>query len=205
LITTLGFDEKFTIRFLMRHSEGSRVLYVITAEPMEERAEKALRNVEDFVRRYLEGVELITKSVNPANPPEAIKAFKEIFTKHPGELFAINVSGGMRALILELVTAAVISRVNGHLEIELENFRGVVRIPLAAFTTPPPGSEEVKILKALAKVGGMAARELSKELGIPRSTLYKYLGNLLNNKLVKSVKYEGRVYYEITELGLMFI
>jgi hypothetical protein len=63
IAATFGFDEKFAIRALMRHppSDRTRVVVLLPEEEHDERVERGLSVLNDFVKRYVneEGVELV--------------------------------------------------------------------------------------------------------------------------------------------------
>ena len=112
---------------------------------------------------------------------------------------------GMRALIIELLLASILSRVNGYLEIELENFTGIIRIPLKVFTLVPLSSEEYLIVKKLALHGEMSAKELKYEISMPRSTLYKYLKELVRRGVLEVVN-EGRINkYKVSDIAKLLL
>ncbi len=201
LVSTLGFDEKFIIRFLMRYAGNFKELYVITAEPMDDRVLKAYSSVKEFVDRYLGGISLNLIKVNPQDYLNSVNRIKEIFRGKGSESFVINASGGMRALIIELILAAVLSRVNGYLEIELENFLGVVRIPLNTFYLAPLSSEEYLIIREIARRGEASVKELIRELGIPRSSLYKYLKDLVRRGLLEVTRVGKISKYKVSEIA----
>jgi len=197
LIATLGFDEKFTVRALMRHAGRFKKLYVVTAHPLEERAEKALSTVREFALRYIGGVELRTVTVDPQKPAEAVAEIKKkIFLQDLASEYIINISGGMRALVFELVLAAVLSRIKGVFEIELENFKGLVTVPVEYFMIQPLSTEEYKIVKVLVSMGQATAEELRAHTGIPRSTLYRYLKELVNRGVVNVEKVNKKSVYK---------
>jgi len=201
LVATLGFDEKFTIRFVMRYVGRFSDLSVVTAEPMDERAAKALRSVEDFITRFVGGARVSVITVNPLNVHDSVARLKEVFKRY--EEYVINLSGGMRALIIELLLAAVLARARGEIEIELENFSGVVTIPLKVFTHYLLSSDEVVVVKTLLKLGSATAKELVKESGLPRSTLYRCLKALVGKGLVKASKVDKTNIYSPADIAKM--
>jgi len=203
LVATLGFDEKFAIRALMRHSDEIRKVVIVIAEPVEERAMKALNEVEKFIKLYLEGKSVEVIKVNPSSVYDAIVKLKNIFSAY--EEYIVNISGGMRALIVELLIAFTLSRARGIIEIELENFRGLISLPPEIFMLPPLSSEEYKILREIVSRGRVSPRELIKALDIPRSTFYKYMRNLVSKKLVIARREDRRTVYEATKIARIMV
>ena len=58
-VSTLGFEEKFTIRGLLRASlNPGDFIHVFLAEPLEDKAKNALEIVKKFVEEYLGFIEL---------------------------------------------------------------------------------------------------------------------------------------------------
>ncbi|MCX8205182.1 MAG: CRISPR-associated CARF protein Csa3 [Candidatus Nezhaarchaeota archaeon] len=201
LVLTLGFDEKFAIRALMRHGEGARKVLIVTAEPMEERAQRALSAVEDFLKRFMETVEYEVVSVDPSAPYEAMRRLRDAIEKSPASSYIINVSGGMRALTVELLAVASLMKLSGGVEVELEILRGTVSVPIGLFYMEPLGSEEYKVLRALVERGPMTVTNLVSSLGIPRSSLYRYIKELKARGLVEEVRKGRSVVYESRDLA----
>jgi len=201
LILTLGFDEKFAIRALMRHGRDLRKVLVVMAEPVDERAQRALNAVKDFVERFMTSVQLEAFIVNPSEPYDAMRKLKDVIRRNPALNYVISVSGGMRALIVELLIVASIMKLRGEVEIELENFRGTVSLPATLLYMEPLGSEEHKVLKVLMERGPMTAKDLMDLLKIPRSSLYRRIKELKTRGLVVEVREGKAAVYEVNNLA----
>ena len=202
LIATLGFDEKFLIKSILRHGSSLKQIVVVAAEPLDQRSINALRTVEDFTSKYLPSIRLQKVVVDPSRAREAIAKLKSLF-KEAGE-YIVNLSGGMRALLIELLIALTLTKPRGVLEVELENFQGVVKVPLKLLALPSLSSEEEKVLRTLVRLGRADVSGLTKMTGLPRSTLYQYLKSLKARGLI-AVDREGRraVYRPIDEAALL--
>ena len=203
LVATLGFDEKFTIRALMRHADEINKVVIVAAEPFEERAAKALSEVEKFIKSYLGDKVIEVIRVDPSNTYDAIVKLKNVFATY--ENYIVNISGGMRALIVELLIAYVLSRAKGVIEIELENLRGLVTLPPEIFTLPPLSSEELKILREIVRREFASPRELMEDLDIPRSTFYKYVKSLTLKRLILVRRQNKKTIYEPAELAKIIV
>lgn len=205
LVSTLGFDEKFTIRSLMRNMDGLSKVITIVAEPIDEKAQRALSIVKDFIERFMESIPYESLTVDPLIAYDTISKLKEKFRESPASNYVINVSGGMRALIIELITAALLAKISGEVEIELENFRGVIKLPLKLLCMHPLSSEEYKVLKALTDKGPTTSKDLMKVLEVPRSSFYRYLRELIRKGLVIEEREGRRTIYITTELAKIVV
>jgi len=205
LVLTLGFDEKFAIRSLMRHSNDLSKTIIIMAEPVEERAQRALVTVKDFIERFIGSIEYEVITVDPSTPYDTISRLKKKLRENLALSYVISVSGGMRAMIVELVVAASLAKIPGELEIELENFKGIIKLPLKLLYMQPLSSEEYKVLKALIDMKIATAKDLLDSLHMPRSSFYRYLKELVTKDLIKEIRKGKTAFYEPTELAKVII
>lgn len=205
LVLTLGFDEKFAIRSLMRHSNGLNKVIIIVAEPVEERAQKALTTVKDFIERFMESIEYEVVTVDPSTPYDAISKLKKRLRESPALSYIISASGGMRAVIVELIIAVSLIKISGELEIELENFKRTIKLPLKLLYMQPLSSEEYKVLKVLIDKKIATAKDIMDSLRIPRSSFYRYLRELESKGLIRETRKGKTALYEPTELAKVIV
>jgi CRISPR locus-related DNA-binding protein len=123
LVTTIGFDERFVVRALIRYLENIDHFIGILSTPIEQRALQAISNIKNFIDKYIvdSGKRLAYEfiEIDITDPYEAIARLKRIFTSN--NEYIVNLSGGMRALTIVTFIAFIISRARGEIEIELEN------------------------------------------------------------------------------------
>lgn len=207
IIITFGFDEKFAIRGLLRNglNYGDKVL-VFTAKPIIDKVERALHILEEFVSKYYRGVTFKVVSVNVQDFNSAILQIGRTLREEAEGEKIINLSGGMRSLIIETLAAVLIVGMEGEVEVELENFEGVIKFPLNIIKVKPPLSEEFKnILNTLIEEGGLSISELSRRLNVAKSTIHRRIKILKEMGLVET-EYEGkRLMCSATSIAKLFI
>lgn len=207
LVLTLGFDEKFAVRALLRAglSFGDKAL-IFLAEPLDERAIKAWKTVEDIISRYFSGVTIEAIKINVADFYDSIKKISEKLRAEINEnsQLIINLSGGMRVLILEVLIAAHIVGLRGEVEVEYENFMGLTRFPLEILKLELKDKDKL-ILRFLKSKKRASIVTMIEELGLSKSAAHRRIGKLARNKLVKVEKKGRSLICEITELANAFI
>ncbi len=187
LIITLGFDEKFCYRAVLRHgiSDGDAI-YLITAGN-DERVMKAYEAIRSFVSTSFRDVSVELIKV-PTDFVRGVKLLVDLFRRIDSPTI-VNLSGGMRILALMTFAALVISGREAEVEIELEDFSGVVSIPrqLIAMLAAKLSEEKRELLRTL--VGReMEAREIAERLGKDVTTVRRHVRALSELGLVKVVK-----------------
>jgi CRISPR locus-related DNA-binding protein len=206
IAVTFGFDEKFAIRALMRHppSDRTRVVVLLPEEGQDERVERGLSVLNDFVKRYVneEGVELMKVPIGDFHG--SVLTLARAFRSWAERPIILNLSGGMRLLVVEALCAALISRVPMAVEVESEDGKA-----LAAFSTDDlsiPEIDEVdrQIIKWLAS-GDKTLGSLSERLGISKATVWRRLRRLERAGMVKLSKGRRReIAVELTERGRIY-
>lgn len=204
LVVTLGFDERFAMRSIMRHGDRLSRVLVVHSEPVEERARLAENRVREFVERYLSGVSLEVVVVDASDLAGSVAVLRKRLAEFVGEEVVLNLSGGMRSLGLEVLLAAVYSGVDAVVEVELENLRGFVSFDLGMLAGRIPSSDELRVLSALSSYGE-TLDELSNKLSMPRSTVFKRLRSLVGRGLVREVREGRRVRYAPTSLARIWL
>jgi CRISPR-associated protein Csa3 len=181
LIITLGFDERFCYRAILRHGirEGDKIV-LITAG-LVDKVKKAYEWIKSFVERSYD-VEVRLIEINVRDFTNAIKNVIDILKEFEDYRLVINLSGGMRALAVIVIFALMIKPMrNVILEIELEDLSGVVEIPNSLLHIPAVianlSDEKVEILKLIAEGLG-DVKSLSTKLKKDESTIRRHLSIL---------------------------
>lgn len=204
LIFTLGFDEKFQIRSIIRHGvkESARII-VIIAEPMDERVKAAKERLKKFVLDYIPNSEFIEVTINPINFIESVSKLFETFSNLTGEEIIVNLSGGMRALIIETLIGLILSEKKAKIEIELENFQGTIQFDSRILRSIELEKDDIEILNAVRHVKKLI--EIVEWVNKPKTTVYRRLEELVEKGLLNK-KVEGKsATYEITEIGKLML
>ena len=200
LALTLGFDERFAIRAMMRAgvSSGDRIV-VLVVEPLEEKASKCLQMVREFLSKYVQNVELRICSVDVRKFEDAVSSIKAELRDavRDADEVVLNLSGGMRALILETLVAALLLGFECRVEVELEDLTGVVYFPMRLLGSIKLSKGELEVLlKLLETESWMSLSDISKASKLPRSTTHKRLRRLIEAGLVEAKRVGRRVLYK---------
>lgn len=209
LILTIGFDEKFPLRAVMRRgiSKGD-VILLITATPIEERVKKAINMFKRMVLNIAEDVKISVLEVPVENLVKSVRLIRKEVERIGVRRIEVNLSGGMRILIIAtlLALSPFTNSLDIPIEMELEDGRAITEVKLKWFKVPTPGYEDVKIMKAVETLGITTLDTLIKHLtAYPRSTLHRKLVKLVEMGFLIAERRGKRVYYKLSELGMMYI
>ena len=191
LILTLGFDEKFCYRAILRHGikEGDKII-LITAG-LVEKVKKAYEWIKAFVERSYD-VEVRLIQIDVKDFTKAIREVMHILGEFKDYNLIVNLSGGMRALAVIMLLALMIKPIrNVKLEIELEDFSGLIEIPQHLLRIHEIKQnltdEKIEILKLIAQ-GLKDVKSLSKALKKDVSTIRRHISSLEELGLVEVEK-----------------
>ncbi len=190
LISTLGFDEKFCYRAILRHGikEGD-VVVLFTAE-MVDRVVKAYEWIQRLLKTsYGDGVKVEIVQLDIADVVGSVKKviekIKEI--SEDGEVEVIvNLSGGMRALIVIVLLACILNQPRRlKIEMEREDFSGIIELPTALLKLikSSPREDKLQVLEAV-RSGMRDVRSISRTVGRDESTVRRHLSALEEMGLV---------------------
>lgn len=199
IILTLGFDEKFAVRSLIRNSlvEGDEV-YVLLSENGDPRAEKAFSNLKEFVNKAFDNVKIERIAVPMDNFGLAVNKLRSFLRGLGIGDKILNLSGGQRILVVALLVASSSLDLDLDVEIETEDSKSVHRFPLSLFKAQNLDSLDLKILEFLSK-NNCTIGEISVATGTSRPTVWRRLEKMTMLGLVNKLD-KGR--YSISELGL---
>lgn len=192
LIVTLGFDERFCYRAILRHGIREGDIVILITARLIDRVRKAYDLVNSFMRTSFGDsvkIELIELEIEDIES-STVKIMKLLDSLRDYEVI-INLSGGMRTIILTIIFATLLASIDARIELELEDGSNVIEIPKVLINIPRIISiltdEKLEILKSLH--GGIKnSRDLAKKLGKDESTVRRHLAELIALDLVKSIK-----------------
>ncbi|MEM1995073.1 MAG: CRISPR-associated CARF protein Csa3 [Nitrososphaerales archaeon] len=198
IILTLGFDEKFALRAVARRglTPQDEVL-VILAEPVDERVERAYRQLKDLIKKIYDQACVNSVTVDAKNFDAALNVLVEEFSKRRKSEFIINLSGGFRALILEVLAAALLADVKGEVESELEDFTKVITFPLTILKPINVDNTDLRIMSLLGE-SELTLSTLTTRTGLGKTTVWRRLKRLEEVGLASHQRL-----YKLTSLGLL--
>ncbi|MGB9730143.1 MAG: CRISPR-associated CARF protein Csa3 [Thermoprotei archaeon] len=194
IIATIGFEEKFTVRMITRHGldKGDKVL-LLTGPPTE-KSTIAINLVREFITKYYsKDVTLLVREIPVHNFYDAVHIIKQnIMNEAKGVTnIVVNLSGGMRILIIEtLLALTVLSVKNITVEIETEDSSTIITIPTEFISMKLPiRKRHIEILQILAQAQEpITIKTIAEELKIDDSTIRRHLLKLRKMRLVEVKK-----------------
>jgi len=214
LVATIGFTERYPLRAIISTgiTAGDKIL-LITAEPIENQTRDAISKIEEFKRNYIEKdagkVKLEVLTVDPLQVADAVLKIKQkiLLESENYDKIVVNLSGGMRALIIETLMAVLLLKKEAQIFIELENFKGVIELnnnELKNLLGKEITGLEREILELLVKED-LRLADIVKKLAKPKSTIYKALKKLEKYGIVIRVAKSGGIYYKTTRLAKILL
>lgn len=185
-MATIGFEEKFALRALIRVGLEPKDAIIILTGPLVEKTVKAIDTLRKFLD-YIPSIELDIHEVEDVHYfVSAVYTIKRLLAKLANEYDKVYLilSGGMRALILEVFTAYLLlpRELTRKVSVELdtEDLKGTISIPqgLPTLLLPVYLGAKYEVLKVVVKNNGATIDELVKTTGRDSSTIRKYLNFL---------------------------
>ncbi|MGC9203257.1 MAG: CRISPR-associated CARF protein Csa3 [Thermoproteota archaeon] len=208
LIVTLGWVECSIVSAILRHglSRGDKIVLLLP-EKKDEKSRKAIEEVRDFVSKYVPTVSVSEIIVPIYNPTEAISTLVKAITeevKQKRELI-VNLSGGMRTLILETLLALTMLKVE-TLTLELQTEDKVdLQLPKTWEAPHILSSREIRIFKTMGDKGLLSLSHLAKTLKLPIATVHRLVERFENKGFVVSKRVGKERAIELTEKGRIML
>ena len=206
LILTLGFDERFCFRAILRHGikEGDEIV-LITAG-LVDRVKKAYEWIKTMVERSYD-VEVKLIEVDVKNLMKAILDVVKILDEYKDWNVIVNLSGGMRILTIIMLFALTIKPIRHiKVEIELEDLSALIEIPTQLFAVGDVKSkltnEKIEVLKLISRFEEV--KEIVKVLGKDASTVRRHIASLVEMGLV-SVEKRKPLKVKLTDFGELIL
>ena len=194
VLLTLGFEEKFAVRALVRRGLEVGDLVVLVTDPIIDKVAKVINYVKEFLK-YFEGIDIQVFEVSEVHEfTQAISKIKglikELLDKY--EYMIINLSSGMRALVVEVLMATTLLpkelKERIIVELDTEDGKAIVEIPkdLIIIINPPNLGVKEDIIKVIIKEGGEAdIYTIAHKLGKDETTIRRQLETLKDLRLIE--------------------
>jgi CRISPR-associated protein Csa3 len=183
---TFGFEEKYAFRSLLRRGLGGsdKVVVLIPSNRPDEKSEKALFSLDNFVKRYVNGEGVMRYEIDIDDFYVAVTIIAGLFRSWAERPIILNLSGGMRLLIVETLVAAIYCGI--PIKVEMETEDGKTYAEFETFDLRPVQLEhlDVEILKALSNVK-LPLRILAESLHISKPTAWRHVRKLQQLGLVE--------------------
>lgn len=207
LIATLGFEEKFCSRAILRHGirEGDRVI-LITGE-LVEKVQRAYEWIRKLIQSsYGDSVAIDLIQLNPGDPVDSIERISKIIREISGSKIIMNLSGGMRSIIAYALLSCMMNlKENVIVEIEAEDLSGLITLDWRLLRLVKEGvSDDHKEVLKLIVSGSRDVRSLASKLGKDESTIRRQISSLKELGLVEITKRKPLL-VEATELTRLLL
>ena len=183
---TFGFDERFAFRSLLRRGLGGsdKVAVLVPSNRPDEKSENALSSLDNFVKRYVNGEGVMRYEIEIDDFYVAVTIIAGLFRSWAERPIILNLSGGMRLLIVETLVAAVYCGI--PIKVEMETGDGKT---FTEFETPdllPVRLDEldIEILKTLSNVK-LTLKFLAEALQVAKPTAWRHVKKLQELGLVE--------------------
>lgn len=197
IVTTLGFDEKFALRAIGRRGlKPDDEVIVFIPKPTDERVERAFQNFDGILKKAFQNPKISKVYIEVGDFNKALQEIIKAFIEKRESNFLINLSGGLRALILETFISTLLLNLNAEIEIEFEDFSGLISFPLKICYPFTLDKKDLKILNIL-KNNTYDLSKISKETGISKTTVWRRLKKLQERNIIKIDEKK----YSLTEFG----
>jgi len=213
IVCTVGFDEKLVLRSLVRVGFSvTDIVVLVYAKSGGEYEVKRVENAVGSIKELLDsvGVEYHDVVVSGMDFASDVATVIDWLKNHAGKRGIVGViTGGMRLMVVELLTALVLYRSyvdsSASIEIHVAREDGLYStvLPITLFNPPPLTLREAEVLRLLGDLGSAittlsdAVDALSAKLGVSRYVVYKFIQRLKAKGLIKRVDRT----IELTDLG----
>ncbi|HIP58771.1 MAG TPA: CRISPR locus-related DNA-binding protein [Archaeoglobus profundus] len=206
LILTLGFDERFCFRALLRHEikEGDEIV-LITAG-LVDKVKKAYEWIKTVVERSYD-VKIKLIEIDVKNLMKAILDVVNLLDEYKDWNVIVNLSGGMRILTIIMLFALTIKSMRHiKVEIELEDLSALIEIPTQLFVVGDVKSkltnEKIEILKLISQFEEV--KKIVEVLGKDASTIRRHIASLVEMGLV-NVEKRKPLKVKLTDFGELIL
>jgi len=183
---TFGFDEKFAFRSLLRRGVGKndKVAVLFPRNRPDERSERALASLDDFVKKYVNGEGVTRYEVEIDDFYAAVSYISELFRSWAEKPTILNLSGGMRLLIIESLVAAVYCGIPIKVEMETEDGKTYAEFETLHLYPIKLENLDIEILRMLSNVK-LSLKIIAEALHISRPTAWRHVKKLQQLGLVE--------------------
>uniref|UniRef100_A0A7C4DZF1 CRISPR locus-related DNA-binding protein n=1 Tax=Caldiarchaeum subterraneum TaxID=311458 RepID=A0A7C4DZF1_CALS0 len=207
IMVTLGYTEWPVVSSLVKHGleSGDRIVTIIPSKS-DARSAAAIQEIRNFLSKFSPGVSLEVLTVDVTKFEQAVatvlkRLFKE---KKEGRNVIVNLSGGMRILILETYTALLLSGSAAVSEIVTEDKQELALPSLSTVSVLSLLKEsDLRVLEAAKNSESVVA--LAKTARLPLATAYRRVVALEKMGLLATVKRDRVRTVSLTALGRVIL
>ncbi|WP_449462196.1 CRISPR-associated CARF protein Csa3 [Tardisphaera miroshnichenkoae] len=202
VVISLGFNENSPLRYMIRKGlkETDTILIAYPRQSKEdERALRARQALIKIISSIYQQIKIVEFSVNVQDFYGAVMELgQKIAEMHEPDIY-VNLSGGMRALIAEILSALELFRINSEVTISLEDGSGEITFRSSDLS---PKTLDKVMLQIISEVhsGHGSVVSISNNLGVPKSTIWRKAVDLEKMGILLR---EGKE-YSLTDVGKLY-
>jgi len=209
-VFTLGFDEKFIIRFLLRHHllKSDEVVIIAPDDYLtNEKARNAYNSIVKILQSWITKEQISVLILAPDDEPaKNIRIVHSYFNKKSPKKIIVSLSGGMRIVIaLTLLALLQIQKIVPiQLEIDFENLTSYKAIPLEVVNFPY-SSRVYEILELIQQNPSISIRKIAWRMALSPATISREILDMKKRHLVRQIPNlkitpAGKFYLELHSL-----
>ena len=211
---SFGWNDTVIINAAVRYSmvEGDRIFLCIPQEFSSGKTDKAIKVLRDFFSQRPNSPSLDVIRVPLRDSYSGFLSLNSYLAKELGDgrTVYVNVSGGMRALLLLLTMAGLVAKSFFpeqviFMDVDLEEGTYSVRLPDVPFMLMSFDEKKLDLLSYIGEKGSVDAEDLSAVKEISRSTLSRYLDALERSGMVSWSREGKRKLYSLTRVGQTYL
>jgi CRISPR-associated protein Csa3 len=186
VVFTFGFEERFAFRSLMRRGvgESDKVAVLIPSNRPDERSDKALASLDDFVKKYVNGQGVVRYDIDIDDFYTAVTSIAGLFRSWAERPIILNLSGGMRLLIVETLVATIYCGIPIKVEMETEDGKTYTEFETPDLLPVRLDELDIEILKTLSNVK-LTLKFLAEALQVAKPTAWRRVKKLQELGLVE--------------------
>lgn len=188
LIGVLGFDERHVIKSLLRigFKNVNKIYLIVPSGRIVKQTEEAIKRIKEIAGLAgVDGIEIF--EVDVLRFEESVAKLRKLLMNlcAGGDLVIISLGGGMRALVIETLIAALLIPIelsayvrvvadleggDSYIEFNVSDVRMLAEL----------NRDELTVLSYMGRRGPVGPTDISRDLGIPKTTAWKLLRKLSN-------------------------
>ena len=208
IFATFGWTETPVISAILRYGlkEGDKI-FLILPEWRDERSDAAIRDLKSFISST-KGVDVQEIRVNLEDFASSVSRIRRAIEDERGRKCIVNLSGGMRALVLSTyIAASVANHPNLSLELETENRRMRIEVPKLSVRDLSNTKLSRRMIQTMRKLlsGPKRSPDLRRELGISSSSFHRIQEELEKRGYIERRKVGKAYLISLTPRGRLIL
>jgi len=204
LVATFGWADKHVISSLIKYGfEENDKLILLIPQNQDKRSRESIEDLKRFLEKYSK-IKITELQVNLNSFEGAILKIIDILSRECLGEVVINLSGGMRALILITYIATLLIPNINKIEVQLEDGSGSLNLPSININSFLKIGERMKFVLQTLLDGEKSLTEIAKKANMHLSSTHRILIKLAGIGLAVRSK-RGRIaIWKLTPLGMLF-